>query len=81
MKAEELVKTNADFLVTETTIDPKIPVEKIVQTLREWKTTGQFVVHLSEGGIQKVSLTEKTRTAIDQSAKIRRLMGWEENGH
>lgn len=81
MKAEELVKTNADFLVTETTIDPKIPVEKIVQTLREWKTTGQFVVHLAQGGIQKISLTEKTKTAVGQSAKIREFLGWEESGH
>ena len=77
MDEEELIKTNTDFLVTETTLDAAIPVDKIVTVLRERKTTGQLTVHLSQGGLQKIALTEKTKVGGAQESKIRRILGWE----
>ncbi len=41
-----------------TTFDPLVPVEKVVGMLRGRKTTGQLTIHLSQGEIQKVALTE-----------------------
>ncbi len=72
---DELMKTNVDFLVTETTLDPLVPVEKVVGLLRGRKTTGQLTIHLSQGGIQKVALTEKTKANESQSEKIRDVLG------
>jgi len=72
-----MIKTNTDFLVTETTLDPKIPVDKVVSVLRERRTTGQLTFHLSQGGIQKVALTEKTKTERVRD-KIRGLLGMSE---
>jgi len=73
----KMIKTNTDFLVTETTLDPKIPVDKVVSVLRERRTTGQLTFHLSQGGIQKVALTEKTKTERVRD-KIRGLLGMSE---
>ncbi len=72
---DELMKTNVDFLVTETTLDPLVPVEKVVGLLRGRKTTGQLTIHLSQGGIQKVAPTEKTKANESQSEKIRDVLG------
>jgi hypothetical protein len=75
MPDEELVKVNVDFVVTETTVDAKIPVEKIVSWLRKQKATGQLTFHLSQGGVQKVALTEKTKVGEDKREKVRGIMG------
>ena len=77
MDENKMIKTNTDFLVTETTLDPKIPVDKVVSVLRERRTTGQLTFHLSQGGIQKVALTEKTKTERVRD-KIRGLLGMSE---
>jgi len=75
MEDEDMVKANADFLVTETTVDPKLPVDKVVAWLRQRKTTGQLVFHLSQGGVQKVALVERTRARDGQREKVREILG------
>ncbi len=75
MDDEEMVKMNTDFLVTETTVDPKLPVDKVVAWLRARKTTGQLVFHLSQGGVQKVALVERTKAKDGQREKIREVLG------
>lgn len=70
-----MVKANSDFLVTETTLDPKLPVDKVVEWLRSLKTTGQLIFHLSQGGIQKVALVEKTKAREGQREKVREILG------
>lgn len=75
---EPKVKTNVDYLVTETAFDPKSPPATILDDLLARKTTGQFVIHLSRGGIQKVELVEKTRAKGEDRSKIRGLLGWTE---
>lgn len=72
---EALIKTNNDFLVTETTLDTAIPVNEIVDVLRGRKTTGQLTLHLGQGGIQKIALTEKTKADDTQAEKIRDILG------
>ena len=69
--------TSKDSLVTETTVNPELSPEKLVTILRERKTTGQLTFHLSQGGIQKVALTEKTKATDDQSGKIREILEME----
>ena len=72
---DDIIKTNKDFLTTETTFDPALPVETVVWAVRKVKTTGQLVFHLSQGGVQKVALVEKTKANESQSKKIRELLG------
>ena len=75
MDDEELVKVNRDFLLTETTVDPTIPVGTVLEWLRARKTTGQLVVDLSQGGTQRVALLEKTKAPEGVREKIRKLIG------
>jgi hypothetical protein len=50
------------YVVTETTFDPKTRPEEVVGIVRGARATGQLVFHISQGGIQKVSLVEKSRS-------------------
>ena len=75
MQEEELVKVNVDFVVTETTVDPHIPVEKVVAWLRKQRATGQLTFHLSQGGVQKVALTERTKVGEGKREQVRGLLG------
>jgi protein-L-isoaspartate O-methyltransferase len=61
--------------VTETTVDPKLPVDKVVAWLRQRRATGQLIFHITQGGIQKVALVEKTRAVDGQREKIREILG------
>ena len=74
---DELMKTNVDFLVTETTLDPKLAVERVVTLMPARKTTGQLTFHLSQGGVQKIALLEKTKANEAQRGKIREVLGME----
>jgi hypothetical protein len=74
MEDEDMVKASTDSLVTETTLDPTIPADMIVAALRKRKTTGQLTFHISQGGLQKVALTEKTKADDCQSERIREIL-------
>lgn len=67
-----------DFLLTETLLDNKTSLDRVIDVLRNRRTTGQLVVHLSEGGTQKIALTEKTKASSSQREKIREILGMEE---
>jgi hypothetical protein len=78
MDEDKLIRTNTDYLLTETTfVDGKIPPETVLKVVRERKTTGELTVHLSQGGIQKIVLKEKTRANDAQRDKIREILGME----
>ena len=66
---------NRDFLLTETTVDPTIPVGTVLERLRARKTTGQLVFDLPQGGTQRVALLEKTKAPEGVREKIRKLIG------
>jgi len=74
---DEMMIRNNDFLVTETTLDPQLDTTRIVTLLRQRKTTGQLTIHLSQGGVQKIALTEKTKANEKQRSKIRDILGME----
>jgi hypothetical protein len=75
----EPIIDNRDFLVTETTIDPKLPPEQVLSFLRGRKTTGKVTLEydLSQGGIQKVTVIERTRAKEGQRNGIRAALGIE----
>ena len=76
MREDELIKTNVDYLVTETSfVDGKVPPETVLKVIRDRKTTGRLTYHLSEGGIQRIVLEEKTRTTRAQRDKIDEILG------
>lgn len=78
MREDDLIKHNADFLLTETTfVDGKIPPETVLTVVRNRKTTGQLTIHLSQGGVQKIVLTEKTKANEAQRDQIREILGME----
>lgn len=78
MREDELIKTNTDFLLTETTfVDGNVPPETVLRVVRQRKTTGELTVHLSQGGIQKIVLKEKTRASESQRDQIREILGME----
>jgi hypothetical protein len=78
MTIDNLIRTNVDFLLTETLLDNKTSLDRVIDVLRNRRTTGQLVVHLSEGGTQKIALTEKTKASSSQREKIREILGMEE---
>lgn len=75
MEDEEMAIGNRDSLVTNTDVDPTIPVLAVVEHLRLRKATGQLVVHLHQGGIQKVELVERTKVKEDQRERVREILG------
>lgn len=74
MEDERMAVSNQDFLVTETSIDTKLSIPDVVAHLRGRRVTGQLVFHLSQGGIQKVALVERTRAGEVQRKKIREIL-------
>lgn len=47
-------------LVSDTHFSTPIHFDELLRFLREQKTTGQLVIHLHQGGIQRVNLAEKS---------------------
>ena len=76
MNEEKAVVTSSDYLYTETVIDPKLSPDQLVLFLKQRKTTGQLVYHLSQGGTQRVVLVEKTKATVPQKEKIRDILGF-----
>lgn len=62
MITDEMIKDSSDFRMSETTFDPKVPLDKVVSSLRLKRVTGKLVFDLSQGGIQKISLVVKNKT-------------------
>ena len=77
MEEQDVVKNNVDSLVTDTTLDPRASADEILAVLKKRKTTGQLVFHLSQGGLQRIALTEKTKANDMQAEKIREILGFE----
>jgi hypothetical protein len=72
---DDIIRTNVDYLVTETGLNTNVPVGKIFAVLRQEQTTGQVIFHLSQGGIQKAVLCEKTKaTSEKQRDKLRKVL-------
>jgi hypothetical protein len=72
---DKVMLRNNDYFVTETTIDPKLSPEKVVSYMKKQRTTGPITVHLSQGGIQTIVVTERKKLTEAQSEEIRRILG------
>lgn len=73
---EDAMISNHDYFVTETTIDPKkVSPDKVVSYMKKQRTTGPITVHLSQGGMQSIVVTERKKLTEAQSEEIRRLLG------
>jgi hypothetical protein len=76
MAIEEIVKSNADYVVTESVLDPSsVQGCAFVSKAREDKTTGRLTIDLADGGIRRVELTEKTKAAPGTRKKLRTVVG------
>jgi hypothetical protein len=51
-------------LVSETHFTPPVTIESLVHFLRQQKTTGQLIIHFHMGGIQRISLVEKSAVIL-----------------
>lgn len=58
---EEVMVRSKHHFQTETTFDPKASVGDIVALLLQRKTVGFLRIDLSQGSIQKTSLTERSK--------------------
>jgi len=77
MEEEDLIKTNVDAFLTETTLDPSLPIPTVLTFLRKRQTTGQLTFFLNQGGIMRVMLTEKTKAKYAAAKKIRAVLDME----
>jgi len=75
MDEDQMMITNHDFFITETTIDPKLPPETVVAYMKKRRTTGPVVVNLSQGGTQSIVVTERKKLSEAQSKQIREILG------
>lgn len=76
MLEKHMVK-NRDFLVTETEIDTKIDPTVIVNFLKEKDATGHVVFHLSQGSLQSIVVTERTKISEPKRDEVRQSLGME----
>lgn len=74
MNPEDLIKSFNDYLQTETTLRLTHNPQKILAAMMERKTTGQLIFFMNQGGVQKVSLVERTRATAAESERIRELL-------
>lgn len=72
---EDDLTRNADFLLTESAIDQKIPIETVIAHLRKRRTSGTLSVDLHDGGIRAVRLAERTRMPESCRDSVRKILG------
>ncbi len=72
---ERLVRSNKDVLVTETTIDTKMPPDTLLSYLKGRSTTGSVTFHLIQGGIRQIVVVEKTKVPEPKRDNIRDSLG------
>lgn len=72
-----MIEDNHDFLVTESTINKKVPADCILDTLRERKMTGRVEFHFNQGGLRRIVVVETTAANERQRDKIRQALGME----
>lgn len=74
---EDMIVNSGDYFVTESTLNLESSPNEAVAFLRRTKTTGQLTFHMTQGALQKIALTEKTKAKGKQSTGIRQAMSME----
>lgn len=70
---EKIVASNHDFLVTDTTVDIRIPPHTLLDYLRKRRTTGDLIFRLNQGGVRQIVVSEKTKATEEQRDAIRKI--------
>lgn len=70
---EDVVMENRDFLVTESTLNPKVPPSDILAWMRDNRKTGD--IRMNQGGVRGAVLCEKTKIPEGQRLAVRHLLG------
>ncbi len=74
MNVEDVLKENADYLITETLLKVNVSTDKIISLMRQHRTTGQMTVYFIDGGVRSIMLTEKTKASETDRVKIREIL-------
>ncbi len=75
MTSDTIIKKNEDYLITETVLDSRVSIEKLISVVRTQRTTGQLTLSLEQGGIRTIVLVQRTRTVSTNPNKIREILG------
>jgi hypothetical protein len=75
MKEDEIIISNDDFLVTESSIRKNVSQEALASLLKDRKATASVTTRLLQGGTASIVVIEKTRITEKQRIKIREILG------
>ncbi len=68
---------NSDFLLTESSIDKRIPLDTVLLHLVKRRTSGTLSVDLFDGGIRAVRLAERTKMSEACRDSVRKILKME----
>jgi hypothetical protein len=75
MPDDQILETNSDFLVTQSTIKRNTAPDTILRMLRSRKATGELCFDLIEGGVRRIRLSERTKASEAERDEIRKILG------
>lgn len=73
LRDEDVVIENRDFLVTESTLNPKVGPSEVLAWMRDNHKTGS--IQMNQGGVRSAVLVEKTKIPEGQRVAVRSLLG------
>jgi len=77
MNEDEIIVSNVDYLVTETTVKKTVSPKELADMLKDKKSTASISMRLLQGGMASITVTEKTRLTEKQRDQIRSILGME----
>lgn len=79
MHEDDVIETNKDFLVTETTLRHDLSADALLRFCKMRKMTGSVVFTIRDGGVRGVSVHERTKPLTEpESEKVRKDLGMED---
>ncbi len=74
---EDDLTRNSDYLLTESAIDQRIPLDAVLTHLKKRRTSGTLTVDLYDGGVRTVRLSERTRMSEACRDSVRKILKME----
>lgn len=74
MKTEDVIRSNEDYVVTESTIPKDVEPADLFAFCRSRRTSGTLVFEFFRGGIRRVVLNEKTLIPESQRTVVREVL-------
>ena len=72
---EEVIETNEDFLLTESTIKKNVSLSDLTEFMKKRKTTTSITTRILQGGIASICVAQKTKISKKQRDSIRHILG------